>query len=159
MNRIAAFVIGFLLVAGVTSAQTVVNQGRPGNQGPWPVTFVGGATIYLDAGLTVVEAPCVNPVESFLCFDGGAASPVPATALAGRRTVLICNTPKNTGSPIWTIRVDGVAPTTTLASPGQDLAIGDCISYPKTATSADAGAPIYGISDTNSACIKITECQ
>lgn len=143
MNRIAAFVIGFLLVAGVTSAQTVVNQGKPGNQGPWPIT----------------EGPCTNPVESYVAFDGGSTIPLPTTALASRRVVTICNSPKNAGSPLWTIRADGTAPTTAAPVPGQTLGLGDCITYFRTATSVDGGRPIYGVSDTSSSVVTITECQ
>jgi hypothetical protein len=138
------------------------DQGRPGNQGPWPVTIVSGGTGGggSSGALTVTEQPCTNPVESIIVFDGGGATPIPSgTALANRRFITICNSPKNSGSPSWTIRVDGTAPTTAVTSPGQVIALADCEYLYKGPTSADGGVPIYGISDTNSSVLLVTECQ
>lgn len=153
-------VLWFSLLATFGFAQTTTaNQGKPGNQGPWPVTIIGGSGGGAGS-TTVTEAPCTNPVESVIVFDGGGATPVPSgTALSSRRYIVMCNSPKNTGTPNWTIRTDGTAPTTSLSSPGQVLDLGSCEYIFKTATSSDAGVPIYGISDTNGSVLLVTECQ
>lgn len=144
-----------------TGTPVLANQGQPGNQGPWPVTIVAGGTGggSSSSAISVQDAPCLSPVETVILFDGGGATPIPPVALVGRRTVTSCNSPKNATSPLWTIRADGTAPTTALASPGQTLGLGDCISYAVGATSADGGAPIYGIADTNSSALTVTECK
>lgn len=154
-------VLWFSALSSFALAQNTIkaDQGRPGNQGPWPVTIVSGSGG--GSGSTVVtEAPCTNPVESVIVFDGGGATPIPSgTALASRRFMEICNSPKNAGTPFWTIRIDGEVPTTSLSSPGQVLGLGDCENIFKTATSADAGVPVYGIADTAGSVLLITECQ
>lgn len=134
-----------VLVGLVAWSQTAViaNQGQPGKQGPW----------------SVIDGQCQAPVETALVFDGGAATPCPPTALAGRRTILLCNSPKNTGTPVWTIRTDGL-PTTAITSPGQVLGIGDCITYTIPGTNpVDGGAQINCISDTGNSVLLITECK
>jgi len=162
LTPVRAFLLGLVLVASVTYSQTVVNQGKPGTQGPWPVTLIGGTgggTGGSSGAITVSEQPCTQPVESILVFDGGGASPCPIVALSGRRSVTICNSPKNSGSPLWTVRADGLAPTISATSPGQTLGVADCISYMITATSTDGGVPTNCISDTGNSVITITECK
>ena len=156
-----AFFLSMSLVAAVTWSQTKVDQGKPGNQGPWPVTITSGGSGggSSNSGLAVTESPCTSPVESVIIFDGGGATPCPITSLSGRRTVTMCNSPKNTGTPLWTVRADGTAPTIFASSPGQTLGLGDCISYYIGATSGDAGVPLYCISDTSSSVLTVTECK
>lgn len=149
-----AFFLSMMTVAAITWAQQKVDQGKPGNQGPWPVTISGSGS----GGLTVTEAPCAYPLESIIQFDGGAATPCPVVSRAGRRLVTMCNSPKNSGTPSWTVRADGVAPTVLVSSPGQSLRVGDCVLYFIAATLPDAGVPLNCISDTNSAALTITEC-
>lgn len=162
MNKTQKWVltIWFSALASFAWAQTTTaNQGKPGNQGPWPVTIIGGSGGG-SGSVTVTEQPCTNPVESIITFDGGGATPIPSgTALSSRRFITICNSPKNSGSPLWTIRADGTVPTTAASSPGQVIGLADCIYYFKSATSSDGGVPIYGISDTNSSVLLVTECQ
>ncbi len=160
-----------LLTVGAWAQQLVkADQGKPGNQGPWPVTIVGGsgggsgssggAVTGPDGGAVIVQdLNCTAPVESVITFDGGGATPIPLTPLAGRRTIAICSSPKNTGSPFWTIRADGAAPVTTIGTAGQVLGTGDCINYTLAATGADGGNPLHGIADVASAVITSTECK
>ncbi|MBP6479890.1 MAG: hypothetical protein KA310_03490 [Pseudomonadales bacterium] len=159
VNVPMAVALTALLGAVVAFAGQVVDQGSPGNQGPWKVSVVSGAGGGSSTAVSVTEAPCLNPVESFVAYDGGSTIPLPTSALTSRRSVYICNSPKNSGSPLWTIRVDGTLPTTALGSPGQTLNKNDCIGYARAATSSDAGVPIYGIADTAGAVVTITECQ
>lgn len=111
-----------------------------------------------DGGAVVVQdLLCTHPVESFLVSDGGAAPcPLP---LAGRRTVLLCNSPMNAGAPFWKIRADGIAPTLVVASEGQPLGLGDCINYTISSVSDDGGVPLWCIADTVGAVISGTECK
>ncbi len=164
----AFIVLPLMLCIFPAHAQTTVkaDQGRPGNQGPWPVVISGsapGAASVVsgpDGGAVIVQdLPCTNPVETVILYDGGAATPIPISPLVGRRTVTICNSPKNSGSPKWTIRSDGAAPTTALSSPGQTLNVSDCVSYLMGSVGVDGGNPINGISDTGSAAVTTTECK
>lgn len=153
MKRILLVAV-LILAGGVVWAQAV-DQGAPGKKGAWPVTISGSTT----TGVTVVDAPCTGAVESVITFDGGGATPCPLAALAGRRTVTMCNSPKNTGTPLWTVRADGLAPTTATAAPGQTLGVGDCITYAIAATSSDGGVPTNCISNTGNVSLTITECK
>ena len=160
LTPIRAFLLSMTLVAGFTFAQSKVDQGKPGNQGPWPVTITGSGTGGgSGSSVVVTDSPCLSPRESVLVFDGGNFTPCPVSALAGRRTVTFCNSPRNAGSPIWTIRADGLAPTTASNTAGQDFALGDCVTYWMGATSDDGGSPTNCISDTGSSSLKITECK
>ena len=51
------FVCFVLVMAGFAYSQTSVNQGSPGNKGPWPVLIAGGA----DGGIAVTIAD--TPVQ------------------------------------------------------------------------------------------------
>ncbi len=145
----------FSLALGQT--QVKADQGRPGNQGPWPVTATftqgDGGT---NAGLVTQQAPCVAPVESIIQFDGGVATTCPLSQAPGRRFVIFCNSDRN-ATNIWTIRADwdGGLPTTALNSPGQTLSVGKCIQY----TINTAATPPRCISDVANAVLNITECQ
>lgn len=159
-----------ILLAVPAHSQSVVDQGKPGTKGPWPVTIVGGGTgggsgigggavTGPDGGAVVVQnLTCANPVESVIIFDGGGATGCPVTPLAGRRTVLLCNSQKNSGSPLWTVS-SGAAPTTALASQGQALSKGDCMLWTIGAVGSDGGNPLNCISDTSSSALNTTECK
>lgn len=159
---LAKFVLTSMLFAGLAypaggGTPVLANQGSPGNQGPWPVTLSGGSA--QDGGAIVTQnIACTNPVESVITFDGGGSTPCPVTSLAGRRTVTLCSSPKDTGTPLWTVRSDGV-PTTAATSPGQALNKSDCIYYTIGATSSDGGPALNCISDTAGSHLLITECQ
>lgn len=154
-NRWIGFMLAVGLIGGYALAQQVVDQGRPGKEGPWPVTIISGGTGGggSSSSITVQDAPCASPRDSFYVPDGGVCPP---TALAGRRLILICNAPKNTafGAPFVTITVDGQTPNTSLSSPGQDLGVGDCLTY-----NIPASTQTRCIFDTPDAGLKITECQ
>ncbi len=142
-------VFGFLTVvvaivfsfAGPAHSDTV-DQGKPGMQGGW----------------TNTPAPCVKPQETIIVFDGGGSTPCPIVTVAGRRIVTMCNSPKNTGTPLWTVRSDGVAPTTG-ATPGQVLNKSDCITFAMPPLLVDAGVALNCISDTAGAALTLTECK
>lgn len=126
-----------LLVAAVVVAtlgwsQTTVtaNQGKPGTQGPWPVTVTGGLS--LDGGsLTVREAPCSNIVMTNDAGIGTSASRVPVNGgTAGRSWIRICNDIGNSSSTICKCSTGQFCPGGTgAASVGDALATGDCVTY------------------------------
>ena len=156
LDRWVGLMLAVGLLGGYAAAQ-VVDQGRPGKEGAWPVTIVGGSgggggT----SAVTVQDAPCASPLDTFFIpstTDGGTCPP---TALSGRRSIVLCNAIKNSalGTPIITVTVDGTSPTTSINSQGQDLNVGDCITYNVPSTT-----PLHCISDTVDAGVKITECK
>lgn len=166
--------LSLCLLTGVAHAQNTVkaDQGKPGNQGPWPVTgtltcntiFDGGAVsipypvpvVGIDAGgVFVQDVPCTGAVESVVVQDGGTTAVLaPHAALAARRTITLCNSPKNTGTPLWTLRIDGVDPTTAATAAGQTLNKSDCITYTLQST-----VPVRVIGDTGNSALTITECK
>jgi len=163
-KQLAAFVLASLVFVGLAYPQTLVksDQGRPGNQGPWPVTGTF-SSVGPDGGAVIIqELSCTGAVETVLVFDGGDASRCPTFPLAGRRTVTLCSSPKNTGTPYWTIRADSVWPTTAAGSAGQVLGNGDCVMYVMgSAVGIDAGvgANLNCIADTSNAILTMTECK
>lgn len=123
---------------------TTVNQGAPGNQGPWKVTCTNCGSSSSDGGTTVnvttwfpdggfigqttpiyCSASSLNKVTSV----GVAAVATPAATAATRVSVLVCNSLENTGVPQVKCRADGVAPVLGVAGPGEVISPGDCISY------------------------------
>ncbi len=162
MKNSILVVLALASVAGVVHAagtQVHADQGKPGNQGPWPVSISGGTDGGTSISVNTTELPCSNPVESVITFDAGGSTPCPIVALAGRRTLTICNSPKNSGTPLWTVRADGVAPTTATSSPGQTLNKSDCITYVMPATLSDGGVPTRCISSLADSVITMTECK
>jgi hypothetical protein len=65
-------VVGCFLVAAIALGQQIVNQGRPGNQGPW---FVAGTVhVFMDGGQRVIAdqgAPAAAPWACYVAMDGG----------------------------------------------------------------------------------------
>lgn len=129
-----------VLVSVAALAQTVVNQGKPGNQGPWPVTLTPAA----DGGISTVNGypgPCAatssdGGAPQRVTSVGVAASTCPAQQDLNRRYIVYCNSSENTGSPIVKIRIDGTAPVIGIATAGDVLLPGDCILYPISSAAA-----------------------
>lgn len=134
--------VGFCAIAPQVARAQVVNQGSPG-AAPW----------------LTIDGPCNLPVESVVLFDGGGAAVSPPIGATGRRFIILCNSSKNAGTANWTCRVDGSDPTTSVASPGQVLAEGDCVRYYVGKTLPDAGLAPRCIADTNNSSLLITECR
>lgn len=130
-----------VLISAVAFAQNRVtaNQGKPGNEGPWPVT---GTLIVVNTGndggfAQVFQYPgqCAKTVA-----DGGllhkntvvgvAATNVPASAAPGRLYVEVCNSLQNSGTPYLKCRADGTAPVMAATNAGDVFGIGDCRVYP-----------------------------
>lgn len=150
MSRWLSFLSAVALVAWLAhpaAAQTVVkaNQGAPGNQGPWPVTISGGGgavtvDVTFDGGYigTVSTQPCKHYKETNTSVSTSAAL-VPATPLANRSWVRVCNSLLNTEGA-QCICSANTTPTFAASSLGDPLAVSDCVLY--NITSQDAGVPI-----------------
>jgi len=126
MKRWAPFVLAILTVTGFAIAAELVDQGMPGNYGPWPVTATISTSV--DGGVSVTPQRCtVNAHKNTVV--GVAATSTPSTQLAGRRYITICNSLQNAGNPILKCRVDATAPVAAAGNAGDVLGIGDCIQY------------------------------
>ncbi len=154
---LAAFIAFANLSFGAGGTPTLANQGAPGNQGPWPVTVTGNTGNDAGFAISTTPLPCVSPVDTFTtpgnAVDGG-ASPCPVTQTANRRSIVMCNSPRNYGSPKITVRIDGTAPTISPFSPGQVLQTGDC--YTLIANSSIVPQCIADVADAG---LTITECR
>ncbi len=113
----------------------------------------------------VIDAPCATPVQTTMVFpiansadggnDGGPAN-APPTAATARRMIRVCNSKRNLGSPIFTIRIDsdGGQPRPVVNSPGTSLAVGDCDTY-----MLPSGVPVRAVCDIQDAGLEILECR
>jgi len=104
-------VLGLLgFVATITAiearAQNTIkaDQGKPGNQGPWPVTVIGPVVVLNDGGVTGITVVVVfdgGPVSQGPGADGGVNWAVDVASIAGAPTtvgngVTTANTPRVT---------------------------------------------------------------
>ena len=82
-----------------------------------------------------------------------AALSVPADGgLSGRWYARICNSARNSGTPVLTCTSDGQTPTALSSSSGDALEVSDCVTY-YTAT------PVKCISDTATTQVTAEECN
>lgn len=138
--RFAAAVVLLMSLYGLYSwADTPVtaNQGRPGNQGPWPVSLssststdggnAGGATYPVQCRATAQDGGAVQQIMQM----GVNAQQVPAYPSAGRVYVNVCNSLQNTSTIVMKCRADGTAPVYNAGTTGagDTLATGDCVTY------------------------------
>lgn len=110
-----------------------------------------------DAGVAV-SVPYCTVTQSRTTSVGLTAVTIPsggapvATPLAGRWMVRVCNSPRNSGTPIVTCTSDGTTPTATAASGGDALEVGDCATY-------TTGGTVTCISDTAATYVPSEECK
>lgn len=160
MKRAAGLLV---LLAAVAVAQTVVNQGAPGKQGPWPVVGTGGTvTVVFDGGFIGSFSPVKCAVTA---QDGGAAEQntvvgaaaveVPAAPSFGRAYMNICNSAQNASTAIIKCRQDGVAPVFAASNAGQVLLFGDCMvsTTPPTTNAVRCIGSGAGLNVTTYECI------
>jgi len=124
-------VVAALLAAIAAWSQSIVGQGRPGNQGPWPVSISGS-----DGGSTIptTTAQCQSAAADAglihqVTTVGTAAANTPANNHNTRLYLEICNSYQNTGNPILKCRSDATAPVAASGNAGDVLGVGDCIRY------------------------------
>ena len=184
MKTKVAFIIGFIICAATAAAQQKVDQGKPGTQGPWPVTIMsiladggsGGTTVvnqgtspWVVSGtatvslVTLADGGVVPAATKFFCnatkqsitpistLDAGN---VPEDGgLTGRWMIRVCNTSKNSGTPIIACTDDGQAPVmTSNTGVGETIEVGDCLTFftPNT---------IRCVSDTLATGVTAEECN
>lgn len=128
MKRWIPILAAVVLSGAYAVGQTIVtaNQGKPGTQGPWPVTVVGGGGG--SGGGPVTPQICTSTTHKVTSVGTSAAS-CPSTQLASRRFIVLCNSIENAASSLVKVRVDGVAPVIGTATAGDVLDKGDCALY------------------------------
>ncbi len=146
-----------LLGCGLAWAQSKVDQGKPGTQGPWPVAVVsgGGGTVSLvtDGGIAVYPLACTGASPHKYTSVGTSSTNVPSATATGRYYVRVCLTYEASGQPQIKCRTDGVAPAFG-ATPGEVLAPGDCVTY-----TLPAASNVACIATAASTPVSTFECQ
>lgn len=146
--------LAFAFAAGVTFAGTVVDQGSPGKQGPWPVIVTGSVTP--DGGVsaaTTVRFLCSTPKSGITIVDGGMVASLPADGgLSGRWFIRVCTSPKNSGTPMIACTDDGQTPSMAFNGVGEGIVWADCHTYYTPNT-------IQCVSDTALTGVTTEECK
>lgn len=126
------FLAAAAALAAVVAWSQTVDQGRPGKQGPWPVslssTAVDGGPDFVQMGLCASAASDGGLVHQNT-VTGVAAVTTPANQNAGRVYVVLCNSLQNSGQPLVKCRVDGTTPVMAATNAGDVLGVGDCAQY------------------------------
>lgn len=160
-KSLPAVVAALLLGAGVYGQQ-LVDQGQPGNQGPWPVSITGAIIVNFDAGFIGSIAPvkCAATIQDGGTANqntviGAAAGQVPGAPSAGRAYVNICNSAQNASTAIIKCRQDGTAPVFAAGNPGDVLLFGDCLlsTAPTTANTIQCIGSGAGLNVTTYECV------
>lgn len=151
-----------LIVAALTfvvahAQTTVVNQGKPGTQGPWPVTFAftpdGGGAIPVYSTICKQADNDGGTLHKLVTLTTASAANTPGVSATGRVYVEICNSLQNTGNPMVKCRADGQAPVMASGQAGTVLGIGDCVQF-----AASPYNVVQCITDTNSTNVTSYEC-
>lgn len=128
----------------------------------YPYLGDGGYSIDVNATVNVsvttsdggmpISAPYCTQSRSSASSVGTSVVAMPADGgLAGRWMVRLCNSPRNSGTPIVTCSVLTVPDAGTL-SDGEALEVGDCATW-------TTGEQVYCISDTASTAVSSWECR
>ncbi len=153
-SKIAAFLLGFVLSAGFVFAQEKVDQGKPGTQGPWPVTIV--SPTLSDGGSSsaiTVKFLCATVKSGITIVDGGTVASLPADGgLSGRWFIRVCATGKNSGTPMIACTDDGQTPSMAYNGVGESIETSDCRTYYTSNT-------IQCVSDTALTGVTTEECK
>jgi hypothetical protein len=150
----AALFSTLTFVFSVAFAQTKVDQGKPGTQGPWPVTIQ--STTLSDGGTTTattVKFLCADVKSGITIVDGGTVQAVPADGgLSGRWFIRVCATGKNSGTPMIACTQDGQTPSMNFDAVGESIETSDCRTYYTPNT-------IKCVSDTALTGVTTEECK
>lgn len=146
-----------LVGCSIAWAQSKVDQGKPGVQGPWPVAIVSGGggttTLVADGGIAIYPLACRGTSPHGYTSVGTASTNVPAAAAAGRYYVRVCLSYEASGQPQLKCRTDGTPPAFG-ATPGEVLAPGDCVTY-----ALAAATNVACIATAASTPVSTFECQ
>ena len=124
-------------------------------------------TIPTAHAVDVAAQNCQSPTENFILFKPLAAKSVPTTALSARRSITICNDPRNAllvqtdggnfvnagAGPFFKCLSDGGTPTSG-DSPGLILGPGDCAGY-----ALNSNQIVNCLNDTIDAGMQTVECR
>jgi len=135
------------LLGGYALAQQVVDQGRPGKEGPWPITCVSGCstTISTDAGISVTIGsltvdggnvmaltPHCSTIAQTTTLIGSSSTTVPASAQTGRIYIELTNSIENSAidsTLVVKCTADGIAPTQGRGGHGDPAILGQTLHY------------------------------
>lgn len=153
-NTTVAFVFGSLMFGALALGQSRVDQGKPGTQGPWPVTVSGSSTSDGGVNAVAVKYFCNATRQSTTPISTLDAGNVPGDGgLTGRWMIRVCNTSKNSGTPVIACTDDGQAPSMVDSTGlGETIEVGDCLTYYTTAT-------IRCVSNTLATYVTAEECK
>jgi len=132
-NLLTAIFVG-LVISAVAVGQQLVNQGKPGTQGAWPVACVsgcgggGGGGSFPDGGIATFPVRCQASSPQAFTSVGLTAASVPLSPAGARVYTRLCVTLEASGVPLVKCRTDGVDPAFG-TSPGEVLSPGDCVTY------------------------------
>ncbi len=119
-------------VAVLAHADTPVtaNQGKPGNQGPWPVTNVGGGNNPDGGNTFVLPGKCSKLIQTNDAGVGTSPLRVPVNGgAAGRIWIQICNSLLNSSSTQCICSAQFCPGSVAVGVAGDVLATGDCATY------------------------------
>lgn len=134
MHTALKIFLAVALTAALAVAGTPVDQGSPGKQGAWPVTYSSpsypsdGGNPTGVPGVATYPYPCSAVYQATYLMDGGVITV--GVAPTSRLYLIACNSRDNTSGNIR-CRADADAGVlvTTAGSIGDVLGTGDCISY------------------------------
>lgn len=158
-HLIAAGVAALLLVEAPAVAGKIISGG---NESFVPVSPDGGTAEVLVSGgtspLPVYSPVCANATQG-LAAVGTTAVAVPTSALPGRKSLRVCVSLENAGSPkvkcaLGSVPVMGFAATDAGTPIGDVLAPGDCFTY-----SVDTSTLVRCVSDTAGTGVITFECS
>jgi hypothetical protein len=99
------------------------------------------------------QTTCASPTYDATSV-GTAATSVPASALAGRAGVAVCNSASNTGTAVVKCREDGIDPSMVVTTGGDVLTKGACIPY-----AAPSGKAVRCIADAAATVVTSRQCK
>lgn len=154
IRTLAAGLLSFIvLFAFAAFGQQIVNQGKPGTQGPWPVSIQGTLGDGGTSSAISVKFLCTEVKSGITIVDGGTVANIPADGgLSGRWFIRVCTTGKNSGTPMIACTDDGQTPSMSFNAVGESIETSDCRTYYTPNT-------IKCVSDTALTGVTTEECK
>lgn len=166
MNDIKQYVLGVVMLGVVFLAALAYGQQQSLILGNDPATdggimrrvqvdsqgrlvTSGSSGTSTDAGVAVRVSYC-SATQDRNTAVGTAATTLPV--FAGRWLTRVCNSARNSGTPIITCSTDGTSPDAGLNGVGEALEVGDCATY-------TTGSAITCISDTALTSVSSHDCR
>lgn len=151
--RIAAAALAVILVSSDARAIGPDPDGRsPVNPAKKPDGTSSPINVDASGNAVVVPPICSTTAQSVVSV-GATAVLVPASPLSGRKTLRVCVSLENAGSPKVKCLLGGT-PVMGVANPGDVLAPGDCYPY-----AIDSSVVVKCIADTAGTAVTTFECS